>query len=460
MRVHRVSVLVRGLAIMVLSPPLLFSQALDPANPNTRAPKARLVPIDLATTGPSDTITIAPGVVQIDFTNLVPHQLTLIKISAGDPWSVPPLNPISFAQAGVPVSLSIKDVTPKPPDPCDAVRSTLLALDEVSDEGSVAAVSAAAGAAVAKAKQSSSAMDPTTGCPALFDSIAIRQQRTEHIDQHTWPFGFKSTEVATVLVQVHRVDSTGKILKSWNLTIRETTGTAPSWFATYGYAITAMGVIDHQQTYETKGVTIAPAVSTSGTAAASGTAGYKIVLSPNQELYRPTPMLLYHYVGNGAGDRAVDNGPTAGIGLSTSSTASGLVLLAGWSVIYHRNLAFTLGMTFLPGTHLGVPLDDVMVAPSATTINVQQYQWHPFFGVSFRFGSNPFAATAKPAAAPKPDSVVTPKPAKDTTTKKADTPTTKPDTTKTGAPAPPPKKPEPVNDATAAPAPVQKPRDW
>jgi hypothetical protein len=446
------SVLVRVLLIAASAPALLFSQSVNRANPNTIAKKARLLPIDLATLGPSDTITVAPGVIQVRFTDLIPNKQTLIKLSAGDPWSMPPLNPVAFpAPTG---GIKITDYDPNapapPPDPCVAVKATLHALDTVSDEKFVAAVSAAATAAAKTASQSSAAMDPTatTGCPKLLDSIVVRVDRTEHIDQHTWHFGFSSTEVATVLVQVQRLDETGKILKSWNVTLREQTGAAPSWFVTYGYSVAAMAVIAPQKTYESKGITIAPAAGTSG----NGTAGYSIILSKNQEEYRPTPMALYHYTGNSAGDGGVENGPTAGLGFSTSSPASGIVLLVGWSVIVHRNLAFSAGMTLLPGTHLGVPLDDVTVAPTATTINVQQYQWHPFVGASFRFGSNPFAAAAKPATAPTSDSVVTPKPATDTTKKVPPKPAPDTQPSKPGQPAP-------TTDPSAQPAPVQKPRD-
>lgn len=319
------------------------------------------VRIDLAEQDPGSerTLPFSPGEYQVEITNKVPTKSYNIQ-GAVSAFTIPPLQAPGAGAAGL-----------LPGNPCLDLANATGNVNNAKDEDAVATAVAAVEEELGKGncldpdrqKRAQEAIDSTRETLAALFQVASGQ------------------ELKVVVSQ-----GAGKDQKQWTVTYQ--TPARGRWFSSYGFVF----VRNQDETYFSK-------------AKAGTTDKFTITRKVDNQDYDFAPSLFFSWLPARLESRNFSFGPAAGLGFDQSNP----IVFLGPMLTYNQNISLVAGVVMHKQKRLsGNYKVDQDVAENLTEAQLREETFRPnvFFGLSIRFGSNPFEAkkkadtpTVKPAAA-------------------------------------------------------------
>lgn len=320
-----------------------------------------------------------PQKLQIDLAAIAPGSELTFSVPPGD-YSVEIINKVQNKSYNIQATVSFITPPPLPVpgesiakfaiEPCKELYDSKAAIERAKDENEVAA-------AVAQTQELLNAGSCTSQPVVSAAKTAIQNTL------YSVPATFSLASGQELVVSVSRPEGTDQ--KRWKATYQ--TPARGRWFSSYGFAF----VRNNDEQYFSK-----PKEGETGK--------FLITRKADNKDYDFAPSLFYSWMPASREGRNVNPGVAAGLGFDQSNP----IVFVGPMLTYNQNISLVAGVVVhkqkrLTGTH-SVGQE---ITTSLTEDQLKEETFKPsfFFGVSFRFGSNPFASgqdSAKKAADVKP----------------------------------------------------------
>lgn len=307
--------------------------------------------IDLARTAAGTTeVSVDAGSHTVTFDNLLPGRSYILSIARNRlPLDPLPVTAIPWLNAKPPQSATERAVA----EVCPTLRAAVLALLAAKAEVDVPALVANVSTELQKGCADSAAVAAANEAMAR-----TKKQATVSV---------AAGEQTVVTLQRSAVDDSHPAAL-WTLTL---SGPARGrWLTTYGLSFSQRA----DKTYFSK--------------AADG-GKYRITPERDDRGGSMVPSVYFSWQPNSPGWKGWSLSPTAGFGVTKSSPA----VMAGISAIFNENIGLVVAAAMRQELRLaGRYQENELVGENLTTEQLQNKVWRPalVFGVTFRFGSNPF----------------------------------------------------------------------
>jgi len=317
--------------------------------------------VDLGAIDPGSelTLSVSPGDYTVEITSKVPNKIYNVQAT------------VSFLTLP-PLPLPRREATEEA-DPCPKLSASIEKIRNATNEAEVKAA-----VAEVRMEKESCADEPAKSQADL--AIGKTQQQL--------PTDFSIASGQELVVLVTRADETGQ--KRWKVTYQ--TPARGRWFSSYGFAF----VRNQDEQYFSK--------------AKTGEDGkFLITRKANNRDYDFAPSLFFSWMPAQREGRDLNFGATAGLGFDQSNP----IVFLGPMLTYNQNVSLMAGVVMHKQKRLnGIYSRDEEIMENLTEDQLKEETFKPnlFLGLSFRFGTNPFAssqdsgkkpdaATAKPTAA-------------------------------------------------------------
>jgi hypothetical protein len=330
---------------------VILAGLLPAFSPGTAGAATQQLKADLATDpGTQQIVQVAPGDYTVLIVNKVPKAAYNIQVEV-DNTPVPMLPIPVLATRAVPMS----------PD-CTKLENATTSINNSDDEKMVAAPVADIGQIL-----------QANTCNVM-ETVTAAKSAVAHTLQSVDGIIYTLDNGQDLKVTVTR---TGTPAKTWTFIFR--TPSLGNWFSSYGFVFTP----NRDERYFSQ---LKP----------GSTNRYLITREAANSGSDFSPSLFYAWLPTSRENKALSLGASAGLGFDQSNP----IVFVGPMLTYHQNISLVAGLVFQKQKRLnGMYTRNQEIGENLTgdQLTEQTYKPNFFFGLSFRFGANPFASTGNDA---------------------------------------------------------------